>query len=85
VKSRIPPHPGKKSSGTKAKSVPPKAGKTKRKATAAKSKPKTNALREMMRGADRVEARDTDPGASFSTGGRDSDVDGSRPVRLRRG
>jgi hypothetical protein len=84
-KPKIPPRPGKKSSGTKAKSAPPRAGKTKRKATAAKSKPKTNALAEMMRGADRPVARDTDPRASFSTGGRDHDVDGGRSVRPRRG
>jgi hypothetical protein len=70
------------------KAAPKKTGKrsaAKPKATAAKSKP-TNALRHMMRGADRqVEARDTDPRASFSTGGRDHDVDGSRSVRPRRG
>jgi hypothetical protein len=88
VKSRIPPKADKKSSGTKAKSASTKAGKkkvaAKPKATATKSKPR-NALREMMRGADRPVARDTDPRAPFSTGGRDRDVDASKPVRPRRG
>jgi hypothetical protein len=71
------------------KKPPTKAGKkkvaAKPKATAAKSKPKTNALAEMMRGADRPMARDTDPRAPFSTGGRDRDVDASKAVRPRRG
>jgi hypothetical protein len=76
-------------SRTKVKSASTKAGKkkvaAKPKATAAKSKP-TNALREMMRGSDRpVEASDTDPRSPFSTGGRDRDVDASKPVRPRRG
>lgn len=85
MKSRTPPKADKKSSGTKAKSAPPRAGKKKVAAKPKATKP-TNALAAMMRGSDRpVEARDTDPRSAFSVGGRDRDVDGSRPVRPRRG
>ena len=84
MKSRIPPHPGKKPSSTKAKATPAKAGK-KKAATKPKATKPTNALAAMMRGADRPVSRDIDPSRGFSTGGRDRDIDASKAVRPRRG
>jgi hypothetical protein len=83
MKSRTPPHPGKKpptKAGKKKVAAKPKA-----KATAAKPKA-TNALRHMMRGSDRS-TRDVDGSMPFSTGrgGMDRDADPGRPVRPRRG